>query len=46
MKHFGMFAGMCPEVPLHWVRFLELNFFGYALELLDFSGQAKGADVA
>lgn len=46
MKYFKMFAGMCPEVPLHLVRFVELNFFGRALECPDFSGQAKTGDVA
>lgn len=46
MKYFKMFAGMCPEVPLHLVRFIELNFFGRALECPDFSGQAKTGDVA
>lgn len=46
MKYFRMFAGMCPEVPFHLVRFLELNFFGYALECPDFSGQAETGDVS
>lgn len=36
-----MFAVMCPEVPLHGTRFLELNFLGHTLELLDLSGQGK-----
>ena len=41
MKHFGKFAGMCSKVPLHRMRFLELNFLALALELPGFSGQGK-----
>lgn len=41
MKHIGMFAVMCPEVPLHGTRFLALNFLGHASELLGLSDKAK-----